>query len=510
MVTPAWPEQALRANIHAQISLAMNRIFTEWYPSRGFTFNITNSTSYDQYYVHGRNIFEVMEKLTDDIFNTYVRRQGTIDPYYTEYCDGKSVTCKGMKQWGTVDRAKEGKNALQILKYYYGNDIEIVRTNNLQSIPESYPGTPLRRGDSGQNVRIIQRQLTRIAKDYPFFGKPGTDGVFGAATESTVKAFQKQFSLTADGVVGRATWYKISYIYVSVKDLAELTSEGEKPSGESNVNGSTYPGSPLQVGSRGTGVERIQFWLNALSEFDPTLPGISVDGIYGAATANAVRAFQRENGLTVDGVVGSATWQALYEQSQRLRSADGLLAAFNLVPWPGFDLAVGAQGPSVAFVQFLLRYISYFYDTVQDPGKIDGIFGQTTLDSLHSWQMEFNQPETNLVDEFTWNALEATFLSLAAGVPDSTVPTAAPEYPGYVMTLGSAGGAVSQLQQAMNGIAQLYCVADFVPNDGVYGESTRDAVLAFQQGLGLPPTGVVDLNTWNKIFDLLYPPIPEA
>ena len=691
MGTPAWPEQALRANIHAQISLAMNRIFTEWYPSRGYTFNITNSTSYDQYYVHGRNIFEVMEKLTDDIFNTYVRRQGTIEPYYTEYCDGKSVTCKGMKQWGTVDRANEGKNALQILKYYYGNDIEIVRTNNLQDIPESYPGSPLRRGDSGTNVRIIQRQLTRIAKDYPFFGNPGTDGVFGAATESTVKAFQKQFSLTVDGVVGRATWYKISYIYVSVKDLAELTSEGEKPSGESNVNGSTYPGTALQVGSTGTGVERIQFWLNALAEFDPALPSISVDGIYGNATANAVRAFQRENGLTVDGVVGPATWeaiaaaynslesdiqdqpsgypgtplrqgdrgdsvrllqfylrmvasnfssiptitvdgifgaattsavkafqkefgltqdgvvgpatwqklyevygdvadsllapnqrpgtypgtplkqgstgtavreaqfylrllavyfptlptvtidgiygpsttaavkafqtmfgltadgiigpatwQALYEQAQRLRSSDGLLAAFNLVPWPGFELMPGAEGPSVAFVQFLLRYISYFYDTVQDPGKLDGIFGQSTLDSLHSWQLEFNQPESDTVDEFTWNALEATFLSLAGGVPDSTVPAAAPDYPGYVMAPGSAGGAVSSLQQAMNGIAQRYCVADFVPIDGVYGPETTSAVTAFQQGLGLPATGVVDRATWDAIFALLYPPIPEA
>lgn len=691
MVTPAWPEQALRANIHAQISLAMNRIFTEWYPSRGYTFNITNSTSYDQYYVHGRNIFEVMEKLTDDIFNTYVRQQGTIEPYYTEYCDGKSVTCKGMKQWGTVDRANEGKNALQILKYYYGNDIEIVRTNNLQDIPESYPGTPLRKGDSGTNVRIIQRQLTRIAKDYPFFGNPGTDGVFGAATESTVKAFQKQFSLTVDGVVGRATWYKISYIYVSVKDLAELTSEGEKPSGESNVNGSAYPGTALQVGSTGTGVERIQFWLNALAEFDPALPSLTVDGIYGNATANAVRAFQRENGLTVDGVVGPATWeaiaaaynslesdiqdqpsgypgtplrqgdkgdsvrllqfylrmvasnfssiptitvdgifgaattsavkafqkefgltqdgvvgpatwqklyevygdvadsllapnqrpgtypgtplkqgstgtavreaqfylrllavyfptlptvtidgiygpsttaavkafqtmfgltadgiigpatwQALYEQAQRLRSSDGLLAAFNLVPWPGFELMPGAEGPSVAFVQFLLRYISYFYDTVQDPGKLDGIFGQSTLDSLHSWQLEFNQPESDTVDEVTWNALEATFLSLAGGVPDSTVPAAAPDYPGYVMAPGSAGGAVSALQQAMNGIAQLYCVADFVPNDGVYDTETTSAVTAFQQGLGLPATGVVDRSTWDAIFALLYPPIPEA
>ena len=212
LVGPTWPEQALRANIHAQISLALNRIFTEWYPSRGYNFDITNSTSFDQYYVHKRNVFEVMERITDDIFNTYVRRVGTIDPYYTEYCDGKTVTCKGMKQWGTVDRANAGMNALQILRYYYGNNIEIVRTNNIQAVPQSYPGTPLRRGSTGKYVRIIQRQLTRIAKNYPFFGNPGTDGVFGEATEKAVKAFQKQFSLSQDGVVGRSTWYKISYI----------------------------------------------------------------------------------------------------------------------------------------------------------------------------------------------------------------------------------------------------------------------------------------------------------
>ena len=149
LVCSPWPEQALRANIHAQISLALNRIYTEWYPSKGYSFNITNSTSYDQYYVQGREVFEVMQRITDDIFNTYVRRQGNIDPYYTEYCDGKQVTCKGMKQWGTVSLAEQGKNALQILQYYYGSDIEIVRTNRIQAIPESYPGTPLRRGSTG-------------------------------------------------------------------------------------------------------------------------------------------------------------------------------------------------------------------------------------------------------------------------------------------------------------------------------------------------------------------------
>lgn len=211
LVCPSWPEQALRANIHAQISLALNRIYTEWYPSKGYSFNITNSTSYDQYYVHNRTIFEVMERITDDIFNTYVRRTGTIEPYYTEYCDGRSVTCPGMKQWGTVDRANAGMNALQILRYYYGQNIEIVRTQNIQSIPSSYPGSPLRQGDRGTNVSILQRQLNRITQDYPFMGKLTVDGIFGPAMTETVKKFQKQFSLTADGVVGRATWYKISY-----------------------------------------------------------------------------------------------------------------------------------------------------------------------------------------------------------------------------------------------------------------------------------------------------------
>ena len=225
-VYPTWPEQALRANIHCQISLALNRIYTEWYPSKGYTFNITNSTSYDQYYVHGRTVFDVMVRITNDIFNTYLRKTGTVNPYYSEYCDGKSVTCPGLKQWGTVTLANQGRNALQILKYYYGNDIEIIRTSNIQSIPQSYPGSPIRQGDSGTAVFTLQRQLNRITKDYPFLGLLTVDGVFGAKMAATVRAFQKQFNLTADGVVGRQTWYKISYIYVSVKDLAELTSEG--------------------------------------------------------------------------------------------------------------------------------------------------------------------------------------------------------------------------------------------------------------------------------------------
>ena len=295
-----WPEQALRANIHCQISLALNRIYTEWYPSKGYTFNITNSTSYDQYYVHGRTVFEVMVRITDDIFNTYLRKRGTVNPYYSEYCDGKSVTCPGLKQWGTVTLANNGRSALQILRYYYGSDIEIVRTSNIQSIPQSYPGSPLRQGDSGTAVFTLQRQLNRITKDYPFLGKLTVDGVFGSRMAATVRAFQKQFNLTADGVVGRQTWYKISYIYVSVKDLAELTSEGETSSG--TLSDGTWGGTVLRTGSTGSAVEQLQFWLNTLAQYESAIPAVKVDGVYGSATANAVRAFQRKYGLSAQGV----------------------------------------------------------------------------------------------------------------------------------------------------------------------------------------------------------------
>ena len=342
-----WPEQAIRANILAQISLALNRVWTEWYPSRGYSFNISGSPGYDQIYTSGRTVFAVMERITAELFSTYVRRTGDAEPYFTEYCDGKTVTCPGMKQWGTVDRANEGMNALQILRYYYGSRVQLVTTNNIAAIPESYPGSPLRRGSTGTAVNTLQKQLARIAKDYPSFGKPDVTGAFDAATESSVRAFQKQFGLTVDGVVGRATWYKISYIYVSVKDLAELTSEGEALTGAQS--GGAWPGTVLRRGSTGADVEMVQFWLSGLAQFSAAIPSVTVDGNFGTATENAVRAFQRQQGLTVDGIVGQATWDALYAAWVSAQSESGGTA------WPGAALRQGSRGVNVRLVQFWLR-----------------------------------------------------------------------------------------------------------------------------------------------------------
>ena len=488
-VYPTWPESALRANIHCQISLALNRIYTEWYPSRGYSFNITNSTSYDQYYVHGRTVFDVMVRLTDDIFNTYLRKTGTVNPYYSEYCDGKSVTCPGLKQWGTVTLAKQGKTPLQILKYYYGSNIEIVRTNNIQAIPQSYPGSPLRQGDSGTAVFTLQRQLNRIAKDYPFFGKLTVDGVFGPRMVSTVKTFQRQFNLTADGVVGRQTWYKISYIYVSVKDLAELTSEGETSSG--TLSDGSWGGTALRTGSTGSAVEQVQFWLNTLAQYESALPSLAVDGRYGAATASAVRAFQRRYGLTVDGVVGRETWNAIYNEFRSIQSDNGTPNAY-----PGTALREGASGQNVRLVQFWLKIAHTVYSRLNDI-TVDGKFGAATTAAVKRFQTYFGLTSDGVVGRTTWNKLYEVYNDIANKLLSSSLRPG--EYPG-ILRRGSSGTAVRELQFYLYLLSAYESSIPAVGIDGSFGAATENAVRAYQRFAGLTVDGIVGRATWESLY----------
>ena len=488
-VYPTWPIEALKANIHCQISLALNRIYTEWYPSKGYTFNITNSTSYDQYYVHGRTVFDVMVKLTDDIFNTYIRKTGTVNPYYSEYCDGKSVTCPGLKQWGTVTLANNGRSALQILRYYYGSDIEIVRTSNIQSIPQSYPGSPLRQGDSGTAVFTLQRQLNRIAKDYPFLGKLTVDGVFGSRMAATVRAFQKQFNLTADGVVGRQTWYKISYIYVSVKDLAELTSEGEVSSG--TLSDGTWGGTVLRTGSTGSAVEQLQFWLNTLAQYESAIPSVTVDGAYGTATANAVRAFQRKYGLTVDGVVGQTTWKELYDQFRSIQSDNGTPNAY-----PGTALRQGSSGQNVRLVQFWLKIARTVYSSLNNV-TVDGIFGSSTAAAVRRFQTYFGLTSDGVVGRTTWNKLYEVYNDIANRLLSPSLRPG--EYPG-VLRNGSTGTAVRELQFYLYLMSAYQSSIPSVSIDGRFGAATEAAVRAYQRFAGLTVDGIVGRKTWDSLY----------
>lgn len=308
-IYPTWPEAALRANIYAIITFALNRIYTEWYKSKGYPFDITNSTAYDQAFVYGRPIYDSISRIVDQIFNEYVRRKGQSAPYFTSFCNGTTVTCQGLSQWGTVTLANQGKTPISILRAYYPDDIEIAETNIMTNMLSSYPGSPLRTGSTGLDVQTIQTYLNRIRRNYPAIPTiTDAPGVFGESTRAAVTRFQSIFNLASDGIVGKSTWYKISALYTAVTRLAELDSEG------STLGiGTVPPSAVLRQGSAGQDVITLQYLLDVISEYYPGIPGPAQDGIFGSGTKQAVTAFQQRMGLVADGVVGRDTWNALYE-----------------------------------------------------------------------------------------------------------------------------------------------------------------------------------------------------
>lgn len=311
-VYPTWPSASLTANIYAIITFALNRIYTEWYRNKGYSFDITNSTAYDQYFIYGRPIYESISRIVDNIFNEYVRRQGQNAPYFTSFCNGSTTTCQGLSQWGTVTLANQGLAPLQILRSYYPPDVEIAETNIITGVLSSYPGTALRTGSTGLDVQTIQTYLNRIRRNYPAIPVITDEtGVFGNSTKAAVTKFQQVFNLTADGIVGKATWYKISSLYTAVARLAELNSEGN-----SLGIGTVPPNSVLRQGAKGQDVITLQYLLNVISEYYPTIPAPAQDGIFGSETRRSVIAFQQAMQLDPDGFVGPLTWRALYNTYQ--------------------------------------------------------------------------------------------------------------------------------------------------------------------------------------------------
>ena len=308
-IFPTWEPAALQANTLAIISFALNRVYTEYYRSRGYDFDITSSTAIDQKFIHGRNIYENISELVDLIFNDYLRRENFIEPLAAKFCNGTTVTCEGLSQWGSQEQAQAGVGTLDILHSYYGQDVEVVLNAPVQEPVESYPGTPLREGDIGVNVARIQTALNRVSQNYPAIPKVTVDAVFGPRTAEAVRAFQSIFSLTPDGIVGRATWYKLVLLYDSVQRLAELQSEGVSFSGYSWEYSPT-----ISFGETNASVTLLQYMLSVLSQFISSLPSITITGTFNEATEQAVRAFQEYVGLPATGVVDRATWEALYAQ----------------------------------------------------------------------------------------------------------------------------------------------------------------------------------------------------
>lgn len=314
-IYPTWDESALRANILAIISFALNRVYTEYYRSRGYDFEITNSTAIDQAFVNGRSTFERVDRVVDDIFNDYIRRMNFVEPLAAKFCNGTTVTCEGLSQWGSQQLARQGQSSIQILRNYYGNNIEIVNDAPIQGLVISYPGTPLRQGSRGPNVVVVQTALNRVSQNYPAIPKISpVDGIFGPQTEAAVRRFQQIFGLAVDGIVGKATWYELVRLYVGVNALAELRSQGQQ-----FYNISFNYGGALQQGSAGQYVRQLQYMLQVLSNFISTIPYVQVDGIFGPATRSAVIGAQRYFGLPQTGRVDERTWLQIESQYNGVR-----------------------------------------------------------------------------------------------------------------------------------------------------------------------------------------------
>ena len=346
-IYPTWEPAALRANILAIVSFALNRVYTEFYRSRGYPFDITSSTAYDQYFVKGRSYFDNVARIVDELFNDYLRRPGFVEPLAAKFCNGTTVTCAGLSQWGSQELAQQGQNSTQILRNYYG-DVEIVPDAPIRGNQQSYPGTPLRQGSRGPFVTVIQTELNRISRNYPAIPKiPNVDGIFGPKTEAAVRKFQEIFDLTVDGVVGKATWYALVRLYTAVLSLSELRSQGQQFYA---VNWA-YP-QGLQQGARGDKVRHLQYMLSVLSEFIPQIPELTQDGIFGPNTRNAVIAAQLWLGLPQTGVVDETTWDEIYDQfagieNRTLRSDVTFpgTPGTTLRQFPGEGLQPGKQDP---------------------------------------------------------------------------------------------------------------------------------------------------------------------
>ena len=496
-IYPTWPYEALKANIWAQASLALNRIYTEWYPSQGYDFDITNSTAFDQAFVKDRNIFDSVAVVVNEVFNQYIQKANYQEPYYAEYCDGKIASCPGMKQWGTLSLANQGYTAIEILRYYYGDSILIRESNNIQDIQASYPGV-LRIGSCGQEVREVQECLNAIAINYPAIPVIfPVDGIFNESTEAAVRVFQRQFNLTVDGIVGKATWYKISYIYAAVRKLAELTSIGRIE----DLYSGQYPGTPLQEGDRGVEVQLLQYYLSAIAVFYPQIPNVSIDGRFGPELFKAVLNFQRSFGLIEDGIVGRETWNRIYALYETL--SDKIVPDESIPEYPGMTLQQGSSGENVRRIQTALNNISAQYPSI--PLLVeDGIFGTATTTAVRAFQRQFGLTVDGIVGVLTWNKIFEVSALIDTG---EEAGEEMPPYPGTLLRNGSRGNAVRLMQERLKSISIYYPVIPDITADGIFGPATQAAVIAFQQMMGITADGIIGQQTWeliNTVYNELF------
>ena len=395
---PTWPKNALIANIYAIISFALNRIYNEWYPSKGYQFDITSNPSYDQTYTENRSTYENIDVIVDDIFNNYVVKGNQVQPYFTTYCDGRNKTCSGLSQWGSVTLASQGKTPLQILQTYYGSDISIKMDAPVGEGSSSYPGFDLTLGSFGNPVLEMQRDLRRISKNYPAIpGISTTLGIYDEETKEAVKKFQSIFSLPVTGVVDKGTWYKIKYIYTSVKKLSDLYGEGV-----TKDEATFLYNDELKYGDTGIEVQYIHYFLDAIAFLDPDIPRLKTNSIYTNNTIEMVKAFQEKYQLPVTGIFTYADFKVLIDVYDNiLKSFPKEYQDYVSELYPDYFLTRGMSGKDVKRFQKFLLAICKFDKSI--PGvRVNGVFDELTEASVLKIQKDYGFDVNGIVGPLLW------------------------------------------------------------------------------------------------------------
>ncbi len=400
-IYPSWPEAALRSNILSEISFALNRIYNEWYKSLGYSFDITSLPKYDQTFKKGRDLFDSITKIVDEIFNNYIVKGNHIEPFFAKYCDGKTTLCDGLSQFGSVNLANLGKTPTEILKHYYGEDISIITNAKTNAPILSYPGVPLKLGDVSEHVRIIKRQLNRIAENYKALQKfEVIHEYFDVVLLEAIKKFQNIFDLDVTGVINKATWYKIKYLYNAVKKLSDIYTEGiEEEEIEMKF------GVELKKGDEGLHIRGLHYFLSVIAYFDDNIPLLKLNSIYDDNTEKMVLAFQKEYNLKGSGKVDVETWNQIRKVYENVRDnlpKNALLYKDEI--YPGISLSLGMQGDEVKTLQEFLKEI-YLKDKTFLDVNVSSCFDTKTEEAVKKIQALKKLEVTGRVGPIDWKEI---------------------------------------------------------------------------------------------------------
>ena len=397
-IYPNWPLDAIKANVLAQISFALNRVYNEWYPSKGYDFDITSSSEFDQSFVENRQLFETISQVVDEFFNDYLVKDEQIQPLFATYCDGRISKCDGLSQWGSVSLANQGNNPIEILRNYYGN-VNVIFNAPSDDNVRSYPGFIVELGTAGDFVRVINIQLNRIGQNYPAIPVILDDSpYFTVETEAAVRKFQEIFNLPITGAVDKSTWYKIKYLYNAVKKISDLYSEGisiDEATLLFNKN--------LQLGDVGQYINTLHYLINVISYFDSSIPFLDLKGdLFDEKTEQVVVAIQKKYGLLANGVVDADTWRVLREvYRQTIRNVPSEYYTVLNEFYPGRFLSAGMSGDDIINLQRFLYIICKNTNSI--PGVVvNGIFDNLTEQSVKAVQRKYNLEETGVVSPVVW------------------------------------------------------------------------------------------------------------